>query len=129
MYGVHVLVLVQRVRVDGNELLSFELAQVLAHGFFGFQATLCGQSLNANVCWSGCEVLILGAFSLTEKYGVNEMVKQGYIHDLEPGCSLLLEELTCFGLCDNVPYSGSPYDYPSVTQNDYRQLICHDSVR
>jgi hypothetical protein len=52
---------------------------------------------------------------LTEKYCIDEVVQQGHVHDLEPGCGLLLEELTCFGLCDNVPYSGSRYDYPSVT--------------
>ena len=35
MYGVHVLVLVLWVQADRNELLSFELAQVLTHGLFG----------------------------------------------------------------------------------------------
>ena len=74
MHSVHVLVLVLWVRANGDELFSFELAQVLTHGLFGFQATLCGQRLNANVRWSGCEVLILGTFSLTEEYCIDEMV-------------------------------------------------------
>ena len=96
MHSVHVLVLVLWVREDGYELLSFELAQVLTHGLFGFQATLCGQSLNADVRWPGCEVLILSTFPLAEEYCVDEMVQQRHIHDLEPGCGLLLEELSEF---------------------------------
>lgn len=123
MHSVHVLVLVLWVRTDGDELLSSELAQVLTHGLLGFQATLCGQGLNADIRCSGCEVLTLGTFSLTEKYCIDEMMEQGHIHDLEPGCGFLLEELTSFSFCDNVPYSGSPHDYQSATQNDYLKVF------
>jgi hypothetical protein len=62
------------VRAAGDELLSFELSQVLTHGLFGFQTTLGGQRLNADIRWSGCEVLTLGTFSLTEEYCIDEMV-------------------------------------------------------
>ena len=74
MHGVHVLVLVLWVRVDRDELLTFELVQVLTHGLFGSQTTLSGQRLNADVRWSGCEVLILGSFPLTEEYCIDEMM-------------------------------------------------------
>lgn len=101
MYGVHVLVLVLWVRADGNELFGFELAQMLAYSLLGSKAALCGECLNADIRWSGCDVMISGTLSLTEEYGIDEMVKQGHIDDFESGCCLLLDKLPSVSLGQN----------------------------